>query len=203
MDENGANQYETLNEGDIWYFPKGEVSVASQLTMLNTLTLYQAHGVQGLADQNEYLLVFDHGNFDVIGTTFMVDDWMTHTPKDILAKNFGVDPSVFSTVPSPNPYILNASVSTEGITSPYGSLSGNSSYVYHASKVPATQASGGGGTIQIVDSRNLPTATTMAAAIVTLEPGALRELHWHLNVSLHYSLGTILSTKLTPLDYLG
>lgn len=165
VDENGRNQYETLNEGDIWYFPKGE-----------------AHGVQGLADENEYLLIFDDGNFDATGTTFMVDDWITHTPKDILAKNFGVDPSVFKTVPSPNPYILNASVSTEGITSPYGTLSGNSSYVYHASQFPATQAAGGGGTIQIVDSRNFPIATTIAAAIVTLEPGALRELHWHPNV---------------------
>ena len=166
VDENGRNQYETLNEGDIWYFPKGE-----------------AHGVQGLADQNEYLLVFDDGNFDATGTTFMVDDWITHTPKDILAKNFGVDPSVFSTVPSPNPYILNATVSTEGITSPYGTLSGNSSYVFHASQAPVTNAPGGGGTIQIIDSRNFPIAKTIAAAVVTLEPGALRELHWHPNVS--------------------
>ena len=91
VDEYGRNQYEVLNEGtefsrgdwlirvmltvatgDIWYFPKGA-----------------AHAVQGLADQNEYLLAFDDGNFDASGTTFMVDDWLAHTPKDILAKNFG------------------------------------------------------------------------------------------------------------------
>lgn len=36
----------------------------------------------------------------------------------------------------------------------------------------------------IVDSRNFPIATTLAAAIVTLEPGGLRELHWHPNVSI-------------------
>lgn len=36
----------------------------------------------------------------------------------------------------------------------------------------------------IVDSRNFPIATTIAAAIVTLEPGGLRELHWHPNVSI-------------------
>ena len=72
IDEEGRNQFETLDEGDIWYFPKGE-----------------AHTIQGLADENEYLLVFDDGNFDASGTTFMVDDWIAHTPKDILAKNFG------------------------------------------------------------------------------------------------------------------
>lgn len=166
VDENGRNQYETLEEGDIWYFPKGE-----------------AHVLQGLGDDNEYLLAFDDGNFDASGTTFMVDDWITHTPKDILAKNFGVNASVFSTVPSPNPYILNATVNTEGVDSPYGKLEGNSSYVYHASKVAPTKAAGGGGTIQIVDSRNFPVAKTLAAAIVRVEPGGLRELHWHPNVS--------------------
>ena len=72
VDENGKNQVDTLNTGDIWYFPKG-----------------QAHSIQGLEDQNEYLLAFDDGNFDATGTTFNVDDWITHTPKDILAKNFG------------------------------------------------------------------------------------------------------------------
>lgn len=72
VDEFGRNQYEVLNEGDIWYFPKGE-----------------AHVIQGLADQNEYLLVFDEGDFEASGTTFNVDDWISHTPKDILAKSLG------------------------------------------------------------------------------------------------------------------
>ncbi|KAF2720937.1 Bicupin, oxalate decarboxylase/oxidase [Polychaeton citri CBS 116435] len=164
VDENGRNQYEILNEGDIWYFPKGE-----------------AHTVQGLAEQNEYLLAFDDGDFDASGTTFMVDDWITHTPKDILARNFGVDASVFKNVPSPNPYITNATVSTEGIDSPNGKLEGNSSYVYHASQFAPTEVPGGGGTIHTVDSRNFPVAKTIAASIVTLKPGALRELHWHPN----------------------
>lgn len=54
------------------YFPKGA-----------------AHTVHGLSDEAEYLLVFDEGDFDAFGTTFNVDDWISHTPKDILAKNFG------------------------------------------------------------------------------------------------------------------
>ena len=93
----------------------------------------------------------------------------------------GVNASVFSTVPSPDPYILNATVNTESVSSPYGKLEGNSSYVYHASREQPTQAAGGGGTVHIVDSRNFPIATTIAASIVTLNPGALRELHWHPN----------------------
>ena len=152
-----------------------------------------------MAEENEYLLAFDDPDFDRTGTTFMVDDWISHTPKDILARNFGkhsrsspyhgqliarvgVPASVFNTVPSPNPYISNATVKQENVASPYGKLEGNGSYVYKASKIAATKAAGGGGTIKIVDSRNFPISTTIAAAIVTLEPGALRELHWHPNV---------------------
>lgn len=94
----------------------------------------------------------------------------------------GVDPAVFAQVPSPNPYILKANVSTGVIDSPYGKLSGNSSYTYHLSQYKAVEVPGGGGTISIVDSRNFPIAETIAAAVVTLKPGALRELHWHPNV---------------------
>jgi oxalate decarboxylase len=54
--------------------------------------------IQGLADQNEYLLVFDDGDFEASGTTFNVDDWIAHTPKDILAKSLG----------KPCPYISTA-----------------------------------------------------------------------------------------------
>lgn len=57
VDEDGRSQVDRLGVGDIWYFPKGS-----------------AHTVQGLADENEYLLVFDDGAFDAGGTTFMVDD---------------------------------------------------------------------------------------------------------------------------------
>ncbi|KAF5625017.1 oxalate decarboxylase [Fusarium sp. NRRL 52700] len=114
VDEFGRYQEEVLNYGDIWYFPKGA-----------------AHTVQGLADENEYLLVFDEADFDKIGTTFMVDDWINHTPKSILAKNFGVNASVFENVTAPNPYILPGTPTKHNVTDgPAGKLSGNSSFVY-------------------------------------------------------------------------
>lgn len=50
VDENGGFTTEKLETGDIWYFPKGV-----------------AHNVQGLDDENEYLLAFDDGDFEKIG----------------------------------------------------------------------------------------------------------------------------------------
>lgn len=112
----------------------------------------------------------------------MVDDWIAHTPRSILAQNFGVNESVFATIPTPDPYILNGTVGTVNTTGPESGLYGNSSYVFHHSQSEVVAVPGGGGNLSIVDSRNFPIATTIAAAIVSLEPGGLRELHWHPNV---------------------
>lgn len=134
---------------------------------------------------------FKHA-FTLCRTTFNVDDWITHTPKSILAKNFGVNESIFDTVPMKDPYIAPSNISSPSVDSPYGKLEGNSSYVYKLSQVKLPLAPGGGGTLAKVDSRNFPIATTIAAAIVTLEPQGLRELHWNPNVSTHYSIRFLL-----------
>ena len=175
VNENGQNTYTTLQVGDIWYFPKGV-----------------AHTIVGLADQSEYLLVFDDGNFDALGTTFNLDDWLTHTPIDILAKNFGVNASIFNSVPKTDPYIVPGNGSSEGIVSPYGTLNGTSSYVYSLRTNPPQPVPGGGGTFAKIDSTNFPIATTIAATYVTLKPGGLRELHWHPNADewLYFHQGT-------------
>lgn len=89
VDEFGRSSVDRLEVGDVWYFTKG-----------------LAHTFQGLEDQNEVLVVFDEGDFDATGTTFMVADWLTHTPKRILAKNFGVNESVFDDVPQKDPYSM-------------------------------------------------------------------------------------------------
>ncbi|KAB2568683.1 putative oxalate decarboxylprotein [Lasiodiplodia theobromae] len=166
VDEEGRYTASILNVGDVWYFPKGA-----------------AHTVQGLDDENEYLLVFDDGDFDKIGTTFMVDDWLAHTPRDVVAKNFGVDPSVFDGLPQTDPYILKANVSERNVTGAPADdlLTGENSYVYFASQHETEPVPGEGGTFRKVDSTTFPIAKTISAAFVTLEPKGLRELHWHPN----------------------
>jgi oxalate decarboxylase len=111
----------------------------------------------------------------------MVDDWIAHTPKDILAKNFGVNASVFTTVPTPDPYILNGTVTNAPDTGASSGLFGNSSYVWHQKQHAPVNVPGEGGTLHIIDSRNFPISKTLAATVVTLKPKGLRELHWHPN----------------------
>ncbi|MCJ1470730.1 hypothetical protein MMC07_009377 [Pseudocyphellaria aurata] len=167
VDENGQNQITTAQTGDIWYFPKG-----------------QAHTFQGLEDENEFILVFDNDNFDSVGTTFMLNDWLAHTPKSVLAQNLGVDESVLDDIPGGDVFgLAPTNVSTALVPDPNGQLEGNSSYVYKLSQKPAGEVPGRGGTLAIVDSRNFPVAKNIASAVVTLEPHGLRELHWHPNAA--------------------
>lgn len=114
--------------------------------------------------------------------TFEVDDWLAHTPRDVLAKNFGVNASLFNTLPQVDPFILGGKIVEATVSDPNGVLQGNSSYVHHASPADERKVPGGGGTFRVIDSRNFPVAKTIASAIVTLEPKGLRELHWHPNV---------------------
>lgn len=165
MDENGKVQTEKLGYGDIWYFPKGV-----------------AHTTHGLADENEYLLVFDEGNFEKPGTTFNIDDWLKKTPRDVLLKNFGLpaDSKIFDTLPATNPYIKNGTVSTTpSIPGAAGTLNGDESFVWRTFQHPPEKIAGDGGKFWKIDSTNFKASKTLASTFVILKPGGLRELHWH------------------------
>lgn len=122
-------------------------------------------------------------------TTFNVDDWLAKTPRRILARNFGVDESVFANLPATNPNIQNGTVATRNATAAGGDgaaagrkLQGNASFVYRTLQHKAEAVPGNGGEFRKIDSTNFPVSKTIAATFVTLKPRGLRELHWHPNV---------------------
>ena len=49
--------------------------------------------------------MFDDGNFNEF-ETFLLTDWMTHTPAEVLAKNFDVPASTFAKVPKKELFIF-------------------------------------------------------------------------------------------------
>ena len=164
IDSDGRNFISDIGEGDIWTFPSGI-----------------PHSIQGLADGCEFLLVFDDGDFSE-NETFLLTDWFAHTPPAVLAMNFGVPESAFAKIPTDvdhTRYIFNSEVpgaiATTAVTSPAGRVPISYAHALSAQK-PIKAA---GGEVRIVDSRNFPPAYTIAAAIVDIEPGAMRELHWH------------------------
>ncbi|MET0967817.1 MAG: oxalate decarboxylase family bicupin [Tardiphaga sp.] len=166
VDQDGNNFADDVNVGDLWYFPSGV-----------------PHSIQGLGpDGCEFLLVFDDGEFDE-DNTFLLSDWIKHVPPEVLAKNFGVAENAFDKVPDPSQlYIFAAPVpgSLDSDKVAGGKLVPQSfSHKLMAQQPIKTKS----GTVRIVDTSNFPASKTISAALVEVEPGGLRELHWHPNTN--------------------
>jgi len=143
------------------------------------------HSIQALEEGCEFLLVFDDGNFSE-NETFLITDWFAHTPREVLAKNFGVPEAAFDNIPDAGVidherYIFNGTLpgplASDAVHSPAGPVPMPMSHRMLA-QVPIEVP---GGRVRIADSSNFPAANTIAAALVELDPGAMRELHWHPN----------------------
>ncbi|HBU81111.1 MAG TPA: cupin domain-containing protein [Paenibacillus sp.] len=163
VDQNGRNFIADVGPGDLWFFPKG-----------------LPHSIQGLADGCEFLLVFDDGSFSDLNT-LSISDWFAHTPPDVLSVNFGVPESAFQSMPTEQVYIFQdqvpGSLESQEVQSPYGTVPLSFKHRLLAQKPIITP----GGSVRIVDSTNFPISTTVAAALVEIKPGGMRELHWHPN----------------------
>ncbi len=161
----GRPSVEDVEAGDIWYFPAG-----------------LPHSLQGLGpDGAEFVLAFDDGKQSE-SNTLLLTDFTAHMPPEILAKNFGVDKSVFEDIPLHNLWIFQGEVpgDLDADRAAAGVQPGTEPVVYRLSRADPVHRNSGG-TIQIADSTNFPISRTVAAALVTVQPGSMRELHWHPN----------------------
>jgi bicupin, oxalate decarboxylase family len=167
IDNEGKSFVADVKENDLWYFPTGI-----------------PHSIQGLnPDGAEFILVFDDGNFSEYATV-LLSDWMAHTPKDVLAKNFGLPQSSFAKLPAKELFIFQSAVpgSLDADQKAAAGKRGLSSqdFAFRTMQSPPTNRTKGG-EVRVVDSRTFKAAANIAAAIVTIKPGGIRELHWHQN----------------------
>jgi oxalate decarboxylase len=167
LDAEGKSFVDDVGEGDLWYFPTGI-----------------PHSIQGLGpDGCEFLLVFDDGNFSEYETVLLTD-WMAHTPRGVLAKNFGVSEEAMQKMVRREKFIFQAALPgpLEADRKTTAGTLGLSpiDFSFRTAKMPAKKKTKGG-EVKIVDSSKFKISTTMAAAIVTVHPGGIRELHWHPN----------------------
>ncbi|MBA8820986.1 oxalate decarboxylase [Ochrobactrum sp. P6BS-III] len=161
----GENFVSDVGPGDLWYFPSGI-----------------PHSIQGLGlDGCEFLLVFDDGGFDE-DSTFLLTDWFNHIPPNLLAKNFGAPVGAFENLPKESerymfPLPVPASSAEDDRPTGAKEASDRLSHRMMAQEPIKTP----NGTVRITDSSNFPASKTIAAALVEIEPGGIRELHWHPN----------------------
>lgn len=161
IDPQGRNFIDDVNEGDLWFFPGGF-----------------PHSIQGLQEGCEFLLVFPDGTFSE-NSTFLLTDWLIHTPHEVVAKNFGVSDSELTSFPTHELYIFPAKVpgplDSAKVESPYGTCPDSFDFRLGEQKPIKTS----GGTVRIADSSNFPASGEIASGLVEIEPGGMRELHWH------------------------
>jgi oxalate decarboxylase len=177
VDQQGRAFVDDVKEGDLWLFPGGV-----------------PHSIQGLGENGgQFILVFNDGNFNEF-ETFLLTDFMHHTPSEVLAKNFGVSESTFNNVPTREKFIfaseLPRPLAEEKKQVYEGTGPVPNTFAFFTDKMEPTKVTSGG-SVKIIDRHNFP-ATDIAAAIVTVKPGGLRELHWHPNADewQYYVKGT-------------
>jgi oxalate decarboxylase len=167
LDAEGRPYVADVKAGDLWYFPAG-----------------LPHSLQGLGpDGAEFVLAFDNGASGEFNT-LLVSDWFAHTPPEVLAKNFGVPADAFKNIPLQQRWIFQGDLpgslvaDQKAVTSTAGAPP--YPFIFHLSDMTPNKVTKGG-QVQIADSTNFHVSTTVAAALVTVKPGGLREMHWHPN----------------------
>ena len=166
IDADGKSFVADVKKNDLWFFPSGI-----------------PHSIQGLnPDGCEFMLVFDDGEFSE-SETVLLSDAMAHLPPEVLAKNFAVDQDAFKNAPREELFIFQTDVpgELEADQKAAAGARGKSpkDFAFRTMEMPPTKQTMGG-EVRVVDSSNFKVSTT-AMAMVTVHPGALRELHWHPN----------------------
>lgn len=172
----GTKYTDTFGPGDVWYFPRG-----------------YGHSIQGLGpDECHFILIFDNGDFSE-DHTFSITDFIASVPKEVVAQNLGLTLDEVDQLPKKEVYFALGEIPDghSAIATAASEVMRTTTHRYplkaqHAKRIP------GGGVQYVVTVEEFPISTTMAGSVIELEPGALREMHWHPNADewQYYLSGT-------------
>lgn len=157
------SETDTFGPGDVWYFPRG-----------------WGHSIQGIGPgECHFILIFDNGDFSE-DHTFSVTDWISRTPPAVVAQSLNLSADEVAKLPKGEVYFANGPAPDDhsflSTARPDPELTSMHRYPLHAQqprRVP------GGGRQRTVTQKEFPLSTTMSGSVLEIEPGAMRELHWH------------------------
>ena len=150
--------------GDTWYFPRG-----------------YGHMIQTLGDEEcHFILAFDNGFFSE-NATFSVTDWIARTPREIVAASLKMSAADLAELPDHEVYMAVGPVPPEPLPP---ADSGAERPVAESHRFPLHGMEPrryDGGTLRVASQTEFPISRTMTGAVMELQPGAVREMHWHPN----------------------
>jgi len=170
---NGQPATDIFEPGDIWYFPKGH-----------------GHALQNISNEEaHFVLGFDDGHFSEFGT-FSITDWIGRTSPEVVARNLGLSAATIAGLPKKELYILPGKIPAN-LPEPYLAddlETSQNPHKFRLGKMPPLAFPGGWE--RIVTSKEFPINKTLTSVLQYLEPGAIREMHWHPNADeWQYYLG--------------
>jgi oxalate decarboxylase len=163
----GEVQIADVDAGGLWYFPRG-----------------WGHSIEGIGPGTAtFLLVMNNGTFQE-GSTFSITDWISHTPRAWVSENLGLTPAQVQQLPRQQVYISRKPPTPGPLaeTRPLGSgiKAMAQSHVFDLKALPPRIARDGS-ELRVASAKEFPASFNMAGAIIHLEPGAMRAMHWHPN----------------------
>ena len=172
LDPSGQTEVNNYKPGDLWFFPKGH-----------------GHSIQTIGDKPcHFILSFDNGSFSEHGT-FSITDWVSLTPKDMLAKSFGgVNPALFDPFPKGETYIQSGPILpvADAKDAPWPK---ESTHKFSLLKDARSQRSFDGGSFYLATVDEWPISKTMSGGLMVIKPGQMKELHWNPNADeFHFYL---------------
>jgi oxalate decarboxylase len=161
---NGQPATDIFEPGDIWYFPKGH-----------------GHALQNISkEEAHFILGFDDGHFSEFGT-FSITDWVGHTPESVVLRNLGLSPGTTAGLPKKELYILPGKIPSV-LPEPYLGDDLETTQNPHKFRLgKMTPQMLPGGWERIVSVKEFPINIALTSVLLYLEPGAIREMHWHPN----------------------
>ncbi len=161
--------------GDVWYFPKG-----------------YGHVLQGMGnDASHFILIFDNGDFSE-DHTFSITDFISSVPKEIAAQNLGLTLEQVDKLYQGEAYFAQCEIPT-GENGLLAQREEAELITLHKYPLKAqTPRIFEGGVQRVVTQKEFPVSQTMCGSLIELQPGALREMHWHPNADewQYYMEGT-------------
>jgi oxalate decarboxylase len=154
---------DTFGPGDVWYFPRG-----------------WGHSIQGTGPSEcHFILMFDNGAF-AEDHTLSITDWLAHTSPAVVSQSLGLGKEWVAKLPKGETYFAEGAVPDVSLAraTPRAKPALLTKHRYPLGAQQPRRVPGGGAQ-WTVTADEFPISTTLSASVLEIEPGAMRELHWH------------------------
>ena len=155
---------DTFGPGDVWYFPRG-----------------WGHSIQGIGSSEcRFILIFDDGDFSEVDHTLSITDWLASTSPAVVAQSLGLGVEWVAKLPKGEAYFAGGPTPDD----PFAHAAPRAKptlLTTHRYPLGAQQPRHvpDGGAQRTVTADEFPISTTLSSSVLEIQPGAMRQLHWH------------------------